>query len=226
MRIACAADLHGHLGWHPPNADLLILAGDLVPIECERDVVESWNWAITKLNPWLILEARRFKHGIVAIPGNHDFWLDEQRGHDRSNLIESMSWKYIRPGHRMTIGSENDHHTLFSLPWTLSRNDWAFQMTENQIAVQLQKALAGRCNVIVSHGPPRNACDTAWNGDAIGSRALEAYAHDFKPDLIVCGHVHEAAGEDLIGRTRVVNCSLLNGSYKFVNQPRVVVLDS
>jgi len=226
MRIACAADLHGHLGFQPPAADMLVLAGDIVPIECERDVPMSWSWATEKLAPWLRAQTIRYKHGILAIPGNHDFWLQDQRGHDRSNLIRSFNWHYLDPGARQTIGSEGYNNTFFSLPWTLARNDWAFQANDNFIAMQLQKAQTGRCNVIVSHGPPLGCLDTAWNGQSIGSRALREYIVDNKPDLVICGHVHEAAGEDMIGRTHVVNCSLLDSRYKFTNSPRVVVLDS
>jgi Icc-related predicted phosphoesterase len=39
-----------------------------------------------------------------------------------------------------------------------------------------------------------------------GSKAIRRAIEEFKPDLVVCGHIHEAAGmEEKIGSTRVIN---------------------
>jgi hypothetical protein len=39
-----------------------------------------------------------------------------------------------------------------------------------------------------------------------GSKAIRKAIQDFKPDLVICGHIHEAAGmEDKIGSTRIIN---------------------
>lgn len=39
-----------------------------------------------------------------------------------------------------------------------------------------------------------------------GSRAIRTAIEQFRPDLVICGHIHECAGvEDQIGDTRIVN---------------------
>lgn len=39
-----------------------------------------------------------------------------------------------------------------------------------------------------------------------GSQAIRKAIEEFKPDMVICGHIHEAAGvEDQIGATRIVN---------------------
>ena len=39
-----------------------------------------------------------------------------------------------------------------------------------------------------------------------GSQAIRKAIDEFKPDLVICGHIHECAGvEDQIGATRIIN---------------------
>jgi Icc-related predicted phosphoesterase len=39
-----------------------------------------------------------------------------------------------------------------------------------------------------------------------------------QPDVVVCGHVHEARGVDTIGKTQVVNCGQAGkGYYAVIN---------
>jgi len=59
--------------------------------------------------------------------------------------------------------------------------------------------------VVVVHQPPRGAQDTLYNGESSGSISLRRFVEDHQPDLLLCGHIHEARGEGFIGSTRIVN---------------------
>jgi L-alanine-DL-glutamate epimerase-like enolase superfamily enzyme len=51
----------------------------------------------------------------------------------------------------------------------------------------------------------------------VGSQALRAFVDAHQPDLVICGHIHEARGIDRIAATQVVNCGLAAaGSYAVV----------
>lgn len=58
--------------------------------------------------------------------------------------------------------------------------------------------------VLLSHQPPYGVCDTA-RGRHVGSRAVRAAIERHRPDLVICGHIHEAVGRGDIGPTVVVN---------------------
>ena len=62
--------------------------------------------------------------------------------------------------------------------------------------------------VVVAHPPPRGCRDWVLGRFHAGSRGLSQLIHETSPAVMVCGHIHEAAGVDRTGDTLVVNCAL------------------
>jgi Icc-related predicted phosphoesterase len=69
--------------------------------------------------------------------------------------------------------------------------------------------------VLVSHTPPYGtACDRLKTGGHAGSRAVRDFIEQYRPAVCLCGHIHEARGEDRLGSTQIVNPGpLSSGSY-------------
>jgi Icc-related predicted phosphoesterase len=60
--------------------------------------------------------------------------------------------------------------------------------------------------IIVHHAPPhRTSCDRMRLGVHVGARYLRSFCEEKQPELLLCGHIHEARGRDRIGRTEIVN---------------------
>ncbi|TNF76134.1 MAG: hypothetical protein EP299_05630 [Acidobacteria bacterium] len=60
--------------------------------------------------------------------------------------------------------------------------------------------------VLLSHQPPYGTkCDRVLKIRHVGSRAIRELVEEWQPDLVLCGHIHESAGDDRIGDTRVIN---------------------
>jgi Icc-related predicted phosphoesterase len=79
-------------------------------------------------------------------------------------------------------------------PW-----DWSFDLTEEEAASFLDGCPEGA--VLLVHSPPRGHVD---NG--LGSVAVLKSIQAKRPELALCGHVHECWGrESQIGATRVLN---------------------
>lgn len=71
--------------------------------------------------------------------------------------------------------------------------------------------VTGRCDVIVSHEPPSGVLDAIPSGRHIGSPHVRELVEKVRPRLLLCGHVHEAAGTERLGETLVVNCTMGDG---------------
>ena len=77
--------------------------------------------------------------------------------------------------------------------------------------------------IAIMHNPPKDTkCDMIPNGMHVGSEKLRAVIEDFKPLLVVTGHIHESAGIDSVGTSTVINPgSLMEGKYAWVELSEV-----
>ncbi len=85
-----------------------------------------------------------------------------------------------------------------------------FEMSEVKILNALVRT-ADRCSesgplVVVSHTPPKGTkVDMAFCKIHAGSASLRTFIEKRKPNIVFCGHIHEAKGVDRIGDTIIVN---------------------
>jgi Icc-related predicted phosphoesterase len=85
-----------------------------------------------------------------------------------------------------------------------------FELSEEKIAEIIDKATSSTTSkypvVVVSHSPPVNTqVDLTSFGMHVGSRALRVFIEVEKPLLVLCGHIHEARGIDVINTVKIVN---------------------
>src|SRR5262249_38352984 len=97
--------------------------------------------------------------------------------------------------------------TFFGLPGAVPATPfgpWSFDFSEEEGAAMLADCPAG-C-VLVSHSPPKNVVDRSSRGQHLGSVAVADAVVRCKAQLVVCGHIHDSAGQhDFLGGTPVVN---------------------
>jgi hypothetical protein len=85
-----------------------------------------------------------------------------------------------------------------------------FEISETKILNMLEQ-ISDRCSpnkwlTVVSHAPPKNTkVDLALSRTHAGSVSLRNFIEKKEPDIVFCGHIHEAKGVDHIGNTVIVN---------------------
>ena len=82
MKICAISDMHGNLqDIDIPEADLLVIAGDLIPLSIQSYLKQSYKWFKQKFLPWLqSLPVEQ----VVFIAGNHDMLVNNK---DRMDSI-------------------------------------------------------------------------------------------------------------------------------------------
>jgi Icc-related predicted phosphoesterase len=66
--------------------------------------------------------------------------------------------------------------------------------------------------VAIIHTPPVDtALDRTSSGAHVGSPGVRAFIEEVQPEVVICGHIHEAVGEERLGRSHVLNPGLLAG---------------
>ncbi|MDQ7836089.1 MAG: metallophosphoesterase family protein [Humidesulfovibrio sp.] len=94
--------------------------------------------------------------------------------------------------------------------------DWLAETHERAQALAAEDCATCPYHLVaVIHTPPVNsALDRVSSGAHVGSAAVRAFIQQAKPDVVICGHIHEAVAEERLGDTHVLNPGLLaEGGY-------------
>jgi Icc-related predicted phosphoesterase len=189
MKLLLFSDLHAdadaarRLVELARGADVLVGAGDF------GNVRRQVNLCVDIL--------RNAGKPAVLVPGNNES-LDE--------LAEACRvWPdaHVLHGTQATLGGVTFFGIGGGVPVT-PFGSWNYDFSEDQAA-----ALLGGCPpgcVLVTHSPPKGACDLSSRGQNLGSTAVRDAVLRLRPKLVVCGHIHASAGrQEVLGQTPVIN---------------------
>ncbi len=185
MKLLCTADLHyrlPQLDWLVEQAsevDVIVIPGDLLqvmgaaPMEVQIVVVSKY------------LERLAERTIVLASSGNHDLDGPGETGEQASNwLRELASDRLIVDGGSIDIG--NVRFTV--CPW------WDGPETRRLVDEQLSISAVNRPErwIWVYHSPPSGSplCNTGQR--SYPDPELAAWIDRWHPDLVVCGHIHQA----------------------------------
>ncbi len=190
MKILSAGDIHGDSRLaeklaekaEKENVDLVILTGDLTSFDKSTDNL---------IGPFV----KRNKK-VVFVPGNHESLATADFLADFYGIknIHGYSVKYKDVGIFGCSGVNIGIHQI-----TNKEVLELFEKGFNKIKYLNKK-------IMVSHVHPSETKMEKFTDIFPGSRAVREAVEKFKPDLLLCSHVHEAEGlEEKIGKTKVIN---------------------
>jgi Icc-related predicted phosphoesterase len=218
MKIVCISDTHGYLV-PIPKCDLLLIAGDICPVY-DHSLSFQERWIKDNFYPWLFAQPAS---KTVYIAGNHDFIFQ-----DRPEALTEYITNVDRPMGIKNVYYLQDSYVnvdgliIWGSPWQLPFGGWAFNASEAEIALALHN-MPEKIDVLLTHGPPYGILDGVYEQKCIdswpeivhtGSITYKNIIIEKRPKLAVCGHIHCAAGQEQIGKTLVVNASIVDENYK------------
>lgn len=206
MKFVVISDTHGqHADLKLPDADGIIHAGDVTKKGTENQVKDFLFW----------FEKLDFEHKIF-IAGNHDFYFEKAPKETIDSLIP-QGVTYLNDS-GCTINGVNFWGSPVT-PWFL---DWAFNRTRGEEIKNHWDLIPSNTNVLITHGPVAGILDKTIRGESVGCVDLLDKVVEISPRYYIGGHIHEAYGEEIVGKTHYMNASVLNLRYKLVNQPFVI----
>ncbi len=204
MKLLFVADLHYTLkqfDWLLARAsefDGIIIGGDLLDLSSALDI----SVQITVVEKYL--DRLRAKTRLMVSSGNHD-------GDGRNAADESVSrWiREIRSSGIVVDGSsiEWEGSLITVCPW------WDGPVSRAELELQLESDAhrAPKHWIWVHHAPPSGS-PLCWTGRKfVGDEYLRGWIERFQPNLVLCGHVHNApfvvngSWIDRIGTTTIFN---------------------
>jgi len=192
MRIAYVVDVHdrfdavGEALEALGEVDVLLVGGDLTNLGTADDAeraIELW---------------RPLAPQLFALAGNMDSPAIDERLVDlgvsldgRGVVVEGVGFAGVSAAPLSPL------HTPYELPEEKLRR---------RAESGLDAIRDAQVRIFCPHAPPRDTtCDLLRSGEHVGSVAVRALVDREQPDVVLCGHIHEARGTDKIGSTRVVN---------------------
>ena len=190
VRILAAGDIHGDTSHarkladqaEKEHIDLVVLCGDLTYAETSTEGI---------VGPF----AKKNKK-VVLIPGNHETvatadFLAELYG---ATNLHGYSIKYRDVG---LFGCGGANIGLFQLG-----EDEIFEL----IKQGYERIKDAKTKILVTHVHPAGSLMERFTSIFPGSEGVRKAIEIFKPDILLCSHVHEAEGiEEMIGKTKVIN---------------------
>lgn len=190
MKVLAAGDIHGDVGLvkkladkaKKEKVDLVVLCGDITYMEQSTDN--------------LIGPFKDAAKQVLLIPGNHETIA----------TVDFLTQIYgIKNLHGYSVVYDN-----VGFFGAGGANIGLFQLEENELFDLLKKAYSGvkgaKKKIMVTHVHPSGSKMEHFTKFFKGSTAVRKAIDTFKPDILLCSHVHEAEGiEEKIGKTLVIN---------------------
>ena len=166
------------------EVDLVVLCGDLTQAEKSTEGI---------IGPFVAKNKK-----VLLIPGNHETVATANFLAELYNVknIHGYSVKYEDTGFFGCGGANIGLH----------------QIDDSEIFDLLSKGFEKikylDKRIMVTHVHPTNCLIENFSSFVPGSEGVRKAVEILKPDILLCGHVHEAEGiEDKIGNTRIINVS-------------------
>jgi uncharacterized protein len=198
MKIVSFGDVHmatrnlDRMGEVMRDTDMVIVSGDLTNFGGVEDARK------------VITDVRRACSSVLAVPGNLDQrevipFLDEEgiALHGKGRAINGIG----------IFGCGGSNISPFGTPIELSEDEIYATLRAGYEAVNEVRPL-----LMICHPPPYNTkCDRLMSGKPVGSTAARQFIEEVKPEVCISGHIHESAGVDQIGATKVLNAGPFKG---------------
>ncbi len=219
MRLLCVSDLHYNLpqmDWtleQAEHVDVVVVAGDLLDI-AGRSPLEA---QIAVASKYLLRMSRSAV--VLASSGNHDLDGPGSDGEQRAGWLPALSSPRLHVD-GTSVDLEDVRFTI--CPW------WDGPSTKELVAQQLRAAAFDRPArwVWIYHSPPEGTRLCTTGRRQYPDPDLTGWIDQWRPDMVVCGHIHQAPWVDGGGWVdRLGTTWVFNGGHQPGHEPPHILVD-
>lgn len=222
MRICAISDMHGNYDFNIEPCDILCICGDIVPLNIQSYTKPTFKWLEETFIPWC--QAQPCKE-VLLVAGNHDRKLEHHESKLRGLFIGTKIHYLLDETYEYIDEESGNTYKFHGTPWCHIFGNWAFMISDEQIAENLKK-MPDDVDVLLTHDAPYGTSDIClqnvwWNKqEHIGCKPLADTIREKKPKINLHGHLHSTnhAVERLLD-TDVYCVSLLDERYEMTYKP-------
>lgn len=217
MKIFAWSDGHGEFphNWEKEeHVDVVIIAGDIVPLHIQQDIESSLEWFENEFFDY-VRSVNADK--VILVAGNHDFMFEY---FDKSFILSEIK-KHSLDDKLIYLQDDKYEYggeTFYGTPWIAELRRWAFYASDLD---EKFRRIHPDTTILITHMPPRvmsvgssypfdkfrgNPQERNYGSFALANRIVEL------PNLKLnfCGHVHTGTH----GGVKHGNCTIYNVSIK------------
>jgi len=216
MIICAISDLHGYLPKDLPESDLLLIAGDIMPLRFQSNMARSKEWLEKEFKQWC---KDQETYEIVLVGGNHDFYFEREPIDTKVIFNDYGPWFHYLHNETEIINIEGEQIKIFGTPYCHQFGDWAFMDEDDKLREYFAEC-PDEVDIILSHDAPYGITDVCLEKLAhiseghIGNIPLRKRINMVNFKYLIHGHLHSSdhALTEFKGGL-VANVSLLGERY-------------
>ena len=199
MKILALTDIHGSYDKavdiiKKESADVVVIGGDLTTIGSVKEAEHA------------LRQFQKLSQHVLCVASNMDL---PQHDELFVKLGVSLNGRGIIIDDIGFFGVSAAPHSPLHTPYEISEEKIA-----RRIAIGYAEVKHASVKVFVPHAPPYGTkVDIIHAGFHVGSTAVREFIEDWEPTVVICGHIHEARGQDVLGKCRIVNCGPASKGY-------------
>ena len=224
MKVTAISDLHGNLIDIEP-CDLLLICGDISPLEIQKDYIQMTKWIFNDFYDWIMnLSCDK----VVMTPGNHDFWFEKFINSSKLDLFNNKLTILVNDEINYYSHTLDKYIKIYGTPYCKNFGNWAY-MPGNDKLESIYNIMPEKVDILITHDSPQigyvanimeQKDDSYPNGVPAGNIWLTNLIYEKKPKYVLSGHIH-SGDHNLIeySGTKCANCSILDESYSIYYKP-------
>lgn len=218
MKLIALSDLHGDLPIIKEVSDIVIIAGDISPINIQKYAEDMQIWFNTLFLNW-IKSLKTNKVYLVA--GNHDFYLKMCKKEYINSIYPD---KLIYLENDKAIYSENGKDwNIFGTPYCHTYGYWPFMLNDDELYEKFEE-IPENLDILITHDAPYGCSDVLLDFlRHLGNIPLRHMILNKNPKYVLHGHLHTSShNEEILGISKVYNVSIKDERYNTVYEPLIL----
>lgn len=192
MKVLALTDIHGSYSIaekiiYKEQPDVVILGGDLTNAGTVKEAEQAVK-QFQLITPTVLCVA-----GNMDLPQHDELFIKLGISiHGQGKVISNIGF----------FGCSASPYSPLHTPYEISEDEITHHIISGFKQVQ-----QCRIKILVTHAPPFGTkVDIVHAGFHVGSRSVRDFIEKKKPDVCICGHIHEARGQDELEKTKIINC--------------------
>lgn len=223
MKLCAISDLHGILPDIEP-CDLLLIAGDIIPLNIQSDRVGSIVWFVDVFTKWI---KSLPCDSVFMVAGNHDKELERSWPVGKAvEVLTNYKLTYLLNDCETFRAADGTNLKVYGSPQCHKFGNWAF-MHEESFLEGLYSNVPSDIDIWLTHDTPAigdldllppSKWSSKWTH--AGGKALAKAIERVQPKYVFCGHLHTCKDKYVkLGNTEIYNVSILDNSYAHIYEP-------